>query len=168
MAKIPKSDDPMKTYTSFSGADIIATFTSPTGKNIVIGELSTISYSIHREKFPVRALGNINARGFTSGYRTIAGTMVFTVFDRHALLSAMGNINEYGMVYMMADEMPPFDITISFINEYGHAASMTIYGITIVDEGQVMSIQDIMTENTISYMASGIDTMSPMDHLGNK
>lgn len=172
-----------KTYTSYSGTDIIATIALPGRTPEVIGELSTISYSTHREKFPVRSLGTINPKGFTNGYRTIAGTLVFTVFDRHVILNTIreGILNSYtgddadfnSTSYDFAenfvtDEMPPFDITLSFINEYGHASSMTIYGITIVDEGQVMSIQDIMTENTMSYMACGIDMMIPIDNLGNK
>lgn len=178
------TDNVGDTYTSYSGVDIIATITTPGGKPVVVGELSTISYSIHREKFPVRSLGMINAKGFTKGYRTIAGTMVFTVFDRHVILEAIVNGSKDGGLLdqysdlatdsfdfarnFVTDEMPPIDITLTFANEYGHASSMTIYGVTIVDEGQVMSIQDIMTENTLSYMATGIDLMTPMDNLGNK
>jgi hypothetical protein len=178
-----KKTNDLKTFTSYSGTDIIATLAIPGGKPEVIGELSTISYSIHREKFPVRSLGRINPKGFTNGYRTIAGTLVFTVFDRHVILNTIreGILNQYTgdnadfnsesfefARNFVTDEMPPFDITLSFINEYGHASSMTIYGITIVDEGQVMSIQDILTENTMSYMACGIDMMTPIDILGNK
>lgn len=42
------SSEYTRTYTSFSGCDIVCTF-----GNVVIGELQAISYSISREKAPV-------------------------------------------------------------------------------------------------------------------
>jgi hypothetical protein len=58
--------------------------------------------------------------------------------------------------HILMDMMPPFDITISMRNEYGNGATMVIKGVVIVDEGQVMSIEDMITENTMSYMAMDI------------
>ncbi|MCW4013896.1 MAG: virion structural protein [Candidatus Bathyarchaeota archaeon] len=166
-------------YNSFAGTDIVASITLPGGKAVVIGELQTISYSVHREKYPVRALGSVNPKGFTYGGRTIAGSLIFTVFDRHVvkeLVTEMqqnaGTYSEYAKndlefaeMYsrMVTDELPPFDITISFNNEYGQAASMAILGVTIVDEGQVMSIEDMLTENTMSYMAMDIKLMGEVN-----
>lgn len=164
-----------KTYTSFSGTDIVASITLPGQKPVVFGELQTISYSIHREKFPVRTLGSINPKGFTMGGRTIAGSLIFTVFDRHMMKQVVKNMfdpaieknrydisaMEYEDMYrrMVTDEMPPFDVTIAFSNEYGERSAMSILGITIIDEGQVMSIEDMLTENTMSYIALDIDLM---------
>lgn len=164
--------------TSYSGSDIIASINIPGNKPMVFGELQTISYSIHREKHPVRTLGRINPKGFTYGGRTIAGSMIFTVFDRHVIQNAIlkelintdhgsyGDLRQLARI-MVADEMPPFDVTISFTNEYGYASRIAIYGITIVDEGQVMSIDDVITENTMTYMARGIDLMASVDMMGN-
>src|SRR5690606_39902774 len=74
---------------SFSGADIVATVYVPTlQKYMVFGELATISYSIHRELNPVRALGTINPKGYCRGPRTTAGSLIFTVFNRHVLYEA--------------------------------------------------------------------------------
>ncbi len=112
------------------------------------------------------------------GPRTIAGSLIFTVFDRHIIQNAIreGFLDHYGDLYenirskahrLITDEMPPFNVTISFLSEYNHASRIAIYGITIVDEGQVMSIDDIITENTMSYMATGIDLMNPTDREGN-
>jgi len=166
--------------TSYSGADIVASITIPGNRPFVFGELQTISYSIHREKHPVRSLGRINPKGFTYGGRTIAGSLIFTVFDRHIIQNAVLNEllnSEYYAQHgdtrqlariILADEMPPFNITISFVNEYGHSSRIAVYGITIVDEGQVMSIDDIITENTMSYMAQGIDLMASVDMMGNE
>lgn len=171
----------LKTYSSFSGADIATTITPRGGAPLVFGELQTISYSIHREKSPVRTLGRISPKGFSKGPRTIAGSLIFTVFDKHVLKKCIESWNipikgarnvDKNVKYdfsenelielkkkMKTDEMPLFDVTISLNNEYGAGSVIRIYGVTIVDEGQVMSIDDMMTEQTMSYMAMDIDLL---------
>lgn len=148
------------TYNSFSGCDIVAVINIPgVEKPLVIGELQTISYSIHREVSPVRALGRINPKGFTRGPRTIAGSLIFTVFDKNIVnkvLQGMNRAEDKYMDHIVMDEMPPFDVVITMINEYGQSSYMVIEEIVIVDEGQVMSIEDMITENTMSYMARDI------------
>ncbi len=167
-----------KTYTSYSGADIIASIRPDGGKPIVFGTIQTITYSIYRPMTPVYALGKINPNGVVRGQRTIAGTLIFTVFDRHVLKSMMDiyatqqdsfkDNKSYGFStadiadlrrYAKTDEMPPFDINISFLNEYGNSSTLDIYGIYVMSEGQTMSIEDMITENTMQYIAMDIDLM---------
>ena len=172
-----------KTYTSFGGSDIVASITPLGGKPIIIGELQTVSYSIYRPTTPVYTLGTINPKGVVRGQRMIAGSLIFTVFDRHVLknivyahkaldgsgggIFANDECGDIGNVYYNAkgDELPPFDITISFLNEYGNASSLTIYGVYLVSEGQTMSIEDMITENTMQYIALDIDLMDDNDVL---
>jgi hypothetical protein len=78
----------MKTYTAFSGSDIVATF-----NNQVIGELLGITYNVTREKAPMYTLGSVDPRGFTRGKRGIAGQLAFRVFDGDALMQAMKKAN---------------------------------------------------------------------------
>ena len=59
--------------------------------------------------------------------------------------------------------LPPFDIVLTFFNEYGLAAKMKIYGVTIVDEGQTMSVDDLITEQTYTYMARGLQPLMHLD-----
>lgn len=73
-----------RTFTSFSGADIVATFGSR-----VIGELQAIQYSVTREKAPIYTMGSPDPRSFSRGKRGIAGTLVFTQFDRDSLIDEM-------------------------------------------------------------------------------
>lgn len=73
-----------KTYNSFSGVDMVVTFG---GK--ILGELQGISYTIQREKAPVYSMGEADPRSFSRSKRGIAGSLVFVVFDRSALLEAM-------------------------------------------------------------------------------
>lgn len=73
-----------KTYNSFSGVDMVVTFG---GK--ILGELQGISYTIQREKAPIYSMGEADPRSFSRSKRGIAGSIVFVVFDRSALLEAM-------------------------------------------------------------------------------
>ena len=73
-----------QTYNSFSGVDMHVTFG---GK--LIGELQGISYTVTREKAPLYTMGSADPRSFSRGKRGIAGSLVFLVFDRSALLSSL-------------------------------------------------------------------------------
>ena len=162
------------TYNSFSGADIVAyihippqrlpgteELTAPTVG--VLGNIQTISYSSFREVNPVRALGKIYPSSYTRGPRTIAGTLVWTVFDQYVLAEALKNtmptLQPFDVTTVLVDQLPPFNVIITFNNEYGDVSTMGIYGIRIVNEGATFSIDDMITEQTNSYVAAGIDLM---------
>jgi hypothetical protein len=185
-----------KSYTSYSGADIVATFTPPGGKPVVVGELQGITYSVTREKAPVYTMGFADPRAFSRGKRGIAGSLVFTVFDRDALIYAMqeednpastvnsvdGNIGypqvdkwgdnfeifEDGTVRQVVrnalytDEIPPFDITINFVNEYGQSSVMRILAVEILNEGVGMSVDDITTDKACTFVARGLEYIQPV------
>jgi hypothetical protein len=74
------------TYHSFSGVDMHVCF-----GNAIIGELQGISYTVTREKAPLYTMGSADPRSFSRGKRGIAGSFVFLVFDRSALISEMRN-----------------------------------------------------------------------------
>lgn len=198
-----------KGYNSFSGVDIKAVF-----GNQVLAELQAISYSITREKAPLYTMGSADPRSFSRGKRGIAGTLIFIVFDRHALLgtfgvyapegqqrkflsdkddvrpearlgtdagsmtipqlvTAAGGVNNVGgtvenqessligntssdqevVAPWFSDQIPPFDITLAAANEYGHLAVMRIYGVEILNEGYGVSIDDIVSEQQMTYVA---------------
>jgi hypothetical protein len=150
------------TYTSYSGTDIVATILLPNEPgSLTLGELQTISYSVHRENKPVRTLGHTNVRGFVKGPRTIAGSLIFTVFNEYAFyrLTQFKQLMHSGL-YPMADMLPPFDVVLTFANESGSFSKMKIYGVTIVDEGGTMSIDDLISEQTYTYMARGIQPLT--------
>lgn len=156
-----------RTYTSYSGCDIVASIniTIPGQETIskVFGSLQTFSYSIHQEKAPVRTLGDVNAITYVDGPRTIAGSMVFAVLDKHVIYEIMDDVykkGNYQNKHFLMDELPNFDVTLSFANEYGRQSTISVYNCTIIDEGQIMSINDILTENTYHYYATDIDYMT--------
>ena len=62
-----------------------------------------------------------------------------------------------------ADEVLPFDITISLANEYGNKAVTVIYGVEILNEGIGFSIDSPTSERAYTFVARSVDTMKPVD-----
>jgi hypothetical protein len=164
-------------YDSFSGCDIVVTARMSTissadkahEKVYTLGSLQTLSISTHQDKRPVRAIGNMNAIDYTMGQRTIAGSMVFAVFDKHFATEMFNDINKSNnkSSIIMPDELPPLDITVTLANEYGRTARMAIYGVRLINEGQVMSINDIFTENTYQFVANALEPLNEGETNGS-
>jgi hypothetical protein len=213
-----------RSYNSFSGLDMRATF-----GHAIIGELQGVSYSITREKAPIYTMGSADPRAFSRGKRGIAGTLIFIMFDRHALLEEMrvagvtfqadkddirplfrrdnsdplnlsltssstrlsstpvggagvgisavrqarqestspagdaGSDQEQALPWY-SDQIPPFDITLSAANEYGALAVMRIFGVEILNEGYGISIDDLVSEQQMTYVAR---TILPWQYINN-
>jgi hypothetical protein len=121
-------------------------------QTLVLASLQTLSISTHRDKIAVRALGHSYVKGYTRGPRTIAGSMIFTVFYEHALLALIRAMGKDGSIWrnstefssLLPDQLPPIDLTIAFANEYG-----------------AMSIEDILTEDVVNFVARDCDVMTP-------
>lgn len=52
-----------------------------------------------------------------------------------------------------SDQALPFEITVSFANEYGAAASAKLFGVEILNEGWGMSIDDAVNEMQATFVA---------------
>jgi hypothetical protein len=168
----------MNGKSTFAGSDVRTLFYVPTtveGQPVAIEmkNIQTISYSIFREKIAVRALGFIGEKGKARGTRTVAGSIVFTTFDQHPLLQVMRKnpgdmsyleINSNGLnqlEYLLPDQLPPLNVVMQFANEVGRQAEIVLFGLEFMTEGQVMSIHDMVTENTMQFTAQHIAVMRP-------
>jgi hypothetical protein len=195
-----------KSYNSFSGVDIQATFA---GKPI--GELQGVSYTVTREKAPLYTMGSPDPRAFSRGKRGIAGSLIFLVFDRSNLLTALEDrawfwADVMDLTYLKSagaasigapmkmpvtspitpplsdaeaervgtltqarawyhDQIPPFDIVLTALNEYGHAARMAIRGVEILNAGSGISIDDITTDENMTFVATDIVPWTPLGWL---
>lgn len=148
------------TYETFTGADMTVYFAFPGHKPIDVGTASLISYSTYREKKQIRTIGAINTRGITKGARTISGRIIFNIVREHIVEMIRQQIPYMaGIRYMMMDELPPFDILISFGNEYGAAAAAVIQGVTTVDEQKSFTVEDMIMENIFTYLARDLQVM---------
>lgn len=157
----------VKTFHSFSGCDIRAVaFNARAGRFEELANIQTLSYSTHREKHPVRTLGSTHVRQYTRGPRTIAGSIIFTVFDTSVLGAFLGldeKETEAGLWRpVTVDQIPPFHVVLLFASEYNVLSSMVIYNVEVINEGQVMSIEDLITENTCQYVATHISPLRPV------
>lgn len=154
-----KRKDLYKYYKSFAGTDAVATLVFPEQKRIVLGQVSTLSYSIYRPKKIINTLGRISPRGTTKGPRTVAGSIIFTVTNTHWINDVIEELPDLfkNVGRIKADELPPFDIIINYANEYGASSYYVIYGAQIVEEGQVVSIEDAITENVCQFIAQDLD-----------
>lgn len=156
-------------YDSYSGCDIVVTARLATLNNstkkleekiYTLGSIQTLSVSTHQDKKPVRVIGSMNALDYTMGQRTIAGSLVFAVFDQHFATEMFKDLERAtGKTFFLPDELPAMDITITFANEYGKTSRMAIYGVRIINEGQVMSINDLYTENTYQFVATAMEPL---------
>lgn len=192
-----------KTFTVHTGTDIHALF-----NDMPISTIQGISYSVTRQKAPIYTMGSADLRAIARSKRGIAGSLIFTTFDRHALhefmaastfaakpgslessqsnplrasdptatidasieTSTLGggegiganalNANvvnrSVGSIVsrpMYADQLLPFDVTLSSANEYGKGSVMRIIGLEILNEGSGMSIDDTSNEIQMTYLA---------------
>lgn len=84
------------------------------------------------------------------------GTLVFNTYDRNVWYRLVEGRSEYPLRqinYIMPDELPAFDITITLVNENGDVAFTGLHGVTILDEGETMSVDNIAIMESYSYMA---------------
>ena len=62
-----------------------------------------------------------------------------------------------------ADELLPFDITITFANEYGNMASTVLYGVELLNEGTGYSIDAPTSERAYTFVCRSVETMKKLD-----
>jgi hypothetical protein len=86
-------------YKTFTGADITAYF-----DHIRVGTLQAITVSITREVQPIYVMGSPEPKAFAKGKRGIAGTLIFSQFDRDAL--TRGIFPNYSQIQLA--DMPSF------------------------------------------------------------
>lgn len=70
-------------------------------------------------------------------------------------------VGKYTPIY--GDEILPFDIVISFANEYGQRAVLTIYGVELLNEGSGYSIDNVTSEKAYTFVAKKIDYLKALD-----
>ena len=58
-----------------------------------------------------------------------------------------------GSNILYADSLPPFDITLTFANEYGQCAFQKIYDVDILNESSGVSVDTVVMERHMTYIA---------------
>lgn len=194
-------------YKTFTGADISCFI-----NNKRVGSLQAVTVSVTREIQPIYVMGDPNPKAFAKGKRGIAGSLVFSQFDRDALLHDVfseftdkrsdssttaglwrwlqdrgyysgapenvistegysimremaGNLQkEYEQIRTMvgqrviqyADQIPPFNISITMVSEEGAAAAASIYGVQLINQGFGWSLDDITNEAAYTFVCRSV------------
>jgi len=221
--------DTEKTFSAFTGADIVAYMGHKR-----VASLQGITVSITREVMPVFVMGDPNPKAFTKGKRAIAGNLIFTQFDKHAILrmskllgdstvNYVGDLDyfklpsniklnalqtqqvtvqnaatnfggggsdttrvsltddsgiynsiakELAETYALvatrrvrySDQVPPFDVTITMVNELGQCAYTAIHNVQLVNEGWGYTLDDLNSEVAFTFVARAV---TPLDSIIN-
>jgi hypothetical protein len=67
---------------------------------------------------------------------------------------------------MDPEELPPFDIIITFVNEAGAVGRIVLYGVDIMRQSMTLSIEDLFTESLYQYTAKGMAQFEEGSYLG--
>lgn len=139
------------------------------GKRGISGSLVFIQFDEHALLNSIRAKfwadkdslkpDGLNVGPIDQASRNAPGS---TIFNQE---SVFGNVTDPRDDQVAArpwfvDQIPPFDITLTAANEYGAAATMRIYGVELLNSGSGASIDDIVLEEQMSYVARTIQPWS--------
>ena len=156
---------------SYSGADCDV-FAIRGNEIKQLKSVATVSVSVYDAKAPVRALGHRSVKGYTGSIRTVAGSIVFIVVEGHPLEDLMTlntgrnhydtdelpignvpNINRNKEMYAIGS-ISPFKLMLLYKNEIGNSAGLEIDDIEFVSEGIVTSVNDMITEVVVQFVAT--------------
>jgi hypothetical protein len=62
-----------------------------------------------------------------------------------------------------ADQIPPFNMTIVGVNEQGEKMGFRIYGVTIINEGMAISIDELNMEKRYTFIAQSISNIQKLE-----
>lgn len=159
----------------------------PAEMYIWLGSVISISYSVYRNKKAVHSLGHKVISGFASGPRYVAGTIIKTMFLEDDLIlglqqlrDKLKNASQYAdhlailnmastpesNSNLMLDDILSCDIIVLYASEYqSNMIKEVITGATFINNGQVMSVNDMITETTISYIAQDVLQHDRLDSI---
>jgi hypothetical protein len=81
-------------------------------------------------------------------------------------LDSLGALGSQKAIANYSDQIPPFTITLTSMNEYGNISAMHILGVELINEGSGVSIDDIVTETQMTFVARAILGWKPVAQGG--
>lgn len=91
---------------------------------------------------------------FNSSVVRSAGPSISGTIDQldEVSITSVGGWTELATPWY-SDQILPFDITLAAANEYGAMAGARIFGVEILNEGTGVSIDDLVTETQVTFVA---------------
>lgn len=68
----------------------------------------------------------------------------------------------------LADQVLAFDISLVATNEYGHTSKMVIYGVELMSEAGGVSVDDLVLEKQMSFIAKRVSNWMAIDSYNSK
>lgn len=121
-------------------------------KHFLIHKAKSISGTPFLDKEEI--IGSFNDTEESLGI-TLEGNVGVPVEDAENPLSSVSDDQEAHDPFYV-DQMLPFDITMVAANEYGFRMKQVIAGVEILNEGSGFSIDDIQTEQQMTYVARAV------------
>lgn len=138
----------------------------------------SISYSVYRSKQNVYNIGQPLLAGLAIGKKYVAGSIITVSFAKDQISEFINKYMEdqedipknsqldikdrsyegYRDIHtVMRDDLTSFNMIFMMEDEYyGIGRQIKVYDAQFINNGQVMSINDIVTENTLSFIARDI------------
>jgi hypothetical protein len=69
-------------------------------------------------------------------------------------LDSLGALGSQKSIANYSDQLPPFTITLTSMNEYGNISAMHLLGVELINEGAGVSIDDIVSETQIESLSA--------------
>jgi hypothetical protein len=74
--------------------------------------------------------------------------------EQYVVASAAKIVAQRRIQYV--DQLPPFDLTLVFINETGAFAYMALMGVQFANEGYGYTLDDLSSATAVTYVATGV------------
>ena len=74
--------------------------------------------------------------------------------EQYVIASAAKIVAQRRIQYV--DQLPPFDLTLVFINETGAFAYMALMGVQFANEGYGYTLDDLSSATAVTYVATGV------------
>ena len=141
------------------------------GKRGIAGSLIFIQFDNHAL---IETLGHLQFQADVNSFKPdgLEGTMADLVAGQSSIPGSLlettnapstaddPSADQVAATPWFSDQIPPFDVTLSAANEYGHACIMKIYGVEILNEGSGVSIDDIVLEQQMTFIARSLSPWS--------
>lgn len=163
------------------------------GKRGIAGTMVFLTFDRNQLQDTIKQTMGTQSVGFTSQYGPTNGTGATSDWNNFAngglsTVNVFGTTNEnYNAIVNNAlasnsalggfrilnantinyeDQLPPFDVTITFANEYGSMANMAIYKVQLINEGMGISVDDLVLERSCTFVARAVQQIKPGPKVG--
>lgn len=149
---------------SFANASVLANLPWSTGLLVntvhLSNSLTLIGFSSHTDQYPVTSNGRWGVKGIKTSHTTFAGSLGFTFYGNTAFLPVIHSyanyINSEDISTIPLQNVPPFDINVTLVNNSGLMATFNIMNLKIVDTSFNIDQNSATITEAFSFIASNI------------